>query len=288
MRTVNPLTTYNLESRPFSYFNQSKDDDDLSDSTNEFTETNFSGVKREKRKIDDPSSVDSSSRKRSKYSPDDLERRVKELEDENTELRAHLQNLAQRNVEKQKQRSMMEHLMGQFVTATGSLDVDSLTKLDELLEKYTESYADYGKSRVKEVNFHLNQLEKLAVPTTTTKMILFTMQQDKSFASSPLFDEISANLKLSPDQVEKIQERRLIIKDLIRKSKKTLELIKRLRVTISNKHKFLDSRLSTIRNIASSKQTVQLLFWIIKNSHRLQPIIPNFSVTVSQSNHDDR
>jgi DNA repair exonuclease SbcCD ATPase subunit len=267
-----------LESRPyFSYCQQpfedttGRDDEDLSDSTGDFENSG----KRKTASIDDGST--STSRKRNKFSPEDLERRVKELENENNELKAHLQNLEQRNLDKQKQRSMMETLMNQIVNTSGSRDSDSHSKLEELLEKYTESYADYGKSRVKEINFHLNQLEKLAIPTTTTKMILFTIQQDKSFASSPLFDEISANLKLSPDQIEKIQERRQIIRDLIKKLRRAFDLTRKLKVAIANKHKNLDSRLTAIRNIATAKQTVQLLFWIVKNSHRLQPVIPNFT-----------
>jgi hypothetical protein len=171
----------------------------------------------------------------------------------------------------------METLMGQLVSNQGTIDFDSQSKLEELLEKYTETYADYGKSRAKEINFHLSQLEKLAVPTTTTKMILWTLQQDKSFVTSPLFDEISFYLGLNGEQTDKIQQRRQIIKDLMKKLKESLNLMKCLRTAISDKHQILDARLSAIKMIATSKQTVQFLFWIGKNSANLQKLIPNFS-----------
>lgn len=245
-------------------------DDDYGDSE---SSSEMSG----KRKFGRSDKGTGSHRKRSKTTHEELERRLRELESENSDLRAHLSNLTQRNVDKQKQRSLMESLMGQLVSSQGSIDFDSQSKLEELLEKYTETYADYGKSRAKEINFHLSQLEKLAVPTTTTKMILWTLQQDKSFVSSPLFDEISLNLGLNGEQTEKIQQRRQTIKELIQKLKESLNLMKRLRIAISDKHQALDARLTAIRSIATSKQTVQFLFWIGKNSANLQKFIPNFS-----------
>jgi len=61
------------------------------------------------------------------------------------------------------------------------------------------------------VAFHLNQLEKLLLPTQTTKMSLWALQQDKSFfqkSQSPMFDLLSKELELTVEQVEKIQNRR--------------------------------------------------------------------------------
>lgn len=59
--------------------------------------------------------------------------------------------------------------------------------------------------------FHVNQLEKLIVPTKTTKMCLFALQQDKSFyqkSKSPVYDMLSQELEITPEQTERIQERR--------------------------------------------------------------------------------
>jgi hypothetical protein len=61
------------------------------------------------------------------------------------------------------------------------------------------------------VAFHLGQLEKLLVPTQTTKMCLWTLQQDKSFYEcnkSPLFDMLSKVLGITPEQVDAIQKHR--------------------------------------------------------------------------------
>lgn len=57
----------------------------------------------------------------------------------------------------------------------------------------------------------MNQLEKLIVPTLTTKMCLWALQQDRGFfqrSKSPMYDMLSKELEITADQSEKIQERR--------------------------------------------------------------------------------
>jgi hypothetical protein len=52
------------------------------------------------------------------------------------------------------------------------------------------------------------------LPTKTTKMCLWTLQQDESFYEknkSPMFDLLSTELQLTSEQSQKIQERRFFI-----------------------------------------------------------------------------
>jgi hypothetical protein len=59
-----------------------------------------------------------------------------------------------------------------------------------------------------QVAFHLGQMEKLFLPTQTTKMLLWTLVQDQKFYEidrSPLFKSIATELELSPEQIEKIK-----------------------------------------------------------------------------------
>jgi hypothetical protein len=58
------------------------------------------------------------------------------------------------------------------------------------------------------VAFHLGQLEKLFLPTQTSKMLIWTLIQDPIFYEidrSPLFKAIATELELSPEQIEKIK-----------------------------------------------------------------------------------
>jgi hypothetical protein len=150
------------------------------------------------------------SRKRSRESLDDLEMRVKQLQAENAELNAHLLTVTQRTTEVQKQRVEMEKLMIAKLSAVDDSDQEELAKI---VKRYTDIYADYGKCRQREVSFHLQQIEKLIIPTKTTKLCLWALQQDKSFfqkSKSPLFDMLSKELELTPEQTLKFQEKRSV------------------------------------------------------------------------------
>jgi hypothetical protein len=50
--------------------------------------------------------------------------------------------------------------MAAAVSRAGSGDFDE-AELSKVIKQYTNTYADYGKCRQREVAFHLNQLEKV-------------------------------------------------------------------------------------------------------------------------------
>jgi hypothetical protein len=155
------------------------------------------------------------SRKRSRESLDDLEMRVKELQAENADLHAHLLTVTQRTTEVQRQRVEMERLM---IAKLSAVDDSNQEELAEIVKRYTDIYADYGKCRQREVSFHLQQMEKLIIPTKTTKLCLWALQQDKSFfqkSKSPLFDMLSKELELTPEQTLKFQEKRFVYQHFI-------------------------------------------------------------------------
>ena len=145
---------------------QSYDDDDGSDfSSHEDQQVTgkrkYKPLKRSASNQSISSSIDqhpnAGVKKRNKVSLEDIERRVFELQSENAELQAHISNVSQRTNEVQKQRVLMENLMTQIASSINEdnylqYNDSNLLKLDEILEKYTETYADYGKCRQKEVN----------------------------------------------------------------------------------------------------------------------------------------
>lgn len=131
---------------------------------------------------------------------------------ENEELNAHLLNVQRRHVEVHKQRATMEKSMSEKVAhqpASPEEEKQNEKELYELLQQYSTMYSDYGEMRKKEVSFHLDQLERLLIPTQTTKMCLWAMQQDKSFYSpdSAIYkifcDEIGIPNELSPKLLER-------------------------------------------------------------------------------------
>jgi hypothetical protein len=64
-----------------------------------------------------------------------------------------------------------------------------------------------------QVAFHLNQISKLLLPTQTTKMCLWTLQQENSFfeaKTSPLYNSLVGDLEISEEQSKRIQEKRCV------------------------------------------------------------------------------
>lgn len=103
-----------------------------------------------KRKYSYSKNSDSNKKAYGKLSIEELERKVKDLEEENVDLKMHLSNINQRNTEIQRQRTMMESMMVQLADSN-AFNAATQSQLDALLRDYTEIYADYGKSRQKEV-----------------------------------------------------------------------------------------------------------------------------------------
>eukprot|EP00981_Chlorochromonas_danica_P001395 scaffold296_cov164-Ochromonas_danica.AAC.12 len=215
-------------------------------------------------------------KKRPRESVEDLEARVNALKAENADLHAHLLNVTQRTTEVQKQRVAMEKLMAQKLAELGDRDDSDQSELANLVKQYTDIYADYGKCRQRE------QLEKLIVPTTTTKMSLWTLQQDRSFYQrnkSPMYDMLAKELEITPEQTDKIQERREKISSLLNQLRDSLQLLQSLKVAIEKKHASFDAVCGRVQAAATPKQIVQFQMWITKNAEMLGKYIPGFSRT---------
>ena len=63
------------------------------------------------------------------------------------------------------------------------------------------------------MTYHLQQLQRLLRPTKTTKMYLWTLQQEKSEKNNKptsLFNILTKDLEISEDQAKQIQAHRYI------------------------------------------------------------------------------
>ncbi|CAM9774827.1 unnamed protein product [Chrysoparadoxa australica] len=169
------------------------------------------------------------SRKRKRMKVDEMEGQVKKLQEENESLRIHVTNRNERTKVIEARKMEMEAEISEILRASGNADKDRLIKA---LKRFKDLYADYGKSRKEEVQFHLKQLETLILPTQTTKMSLWTLEQDESFYQNrkkgSLSQILTHELGVSEDQIQKITERRARIKALIAELKESLNLVSRL------------------------------------------------------------
>lgn len=138
-----------------------------------------------------------------------------------------------------------------------------------------------------QVAFHLDQLEKLLLPSRTTKLCLWTLHQESAgasgtspldSASSPLFSMLAKELSVTPGQIAAIQGHRRKIQMLLGQMKESLDLIKQLRVSIETKHATFDQEVGKIQKEATSQQIVQFLLWITRNANKLAEV--NISLSV--------
>lgn len=153
-------------------------------------------------------------RKRQRDKLDELEMKIKMLADENKELQAHVNNVTQRTTEVQRQRIEMERLMKQKVEQMEGSSTQTGPEIDALVKKFVALYSDYGEYRGREVSFHLDQLEKLVVPTSTTKFCIWTLQQGESNsneAKSSLFSTLSRELEILPEQLNAVRGRKYVL-----------------------------------------------------------------------------
>lgn len=223
--------------------------------------------------------LEKGSRKRQRESLEDMETRVAAMMEENEELQNHVMTVMQRTAEVQKRRSAMETFMTSELAQFGHKENFDQSELAKVIKQYTNIYSDYGKCRQREVSFHLNQLEKLILPTQTTKMCLWTLQQDKNFyqkSKSPMYNILSKELTLSVEQAAKIQDRRDKRTDLLSQLNESLTLIRNLKTTIERKHACYDGICGRIQEAALPKQMVLFLFWLEKNGDIMAKYMPNY------------
>jgi hypothetical protein len=184
-----------------------EDDDDSSSSD---TDAAIKSSSRKRGASGDSKGDEAPKKKRQREKIQDLEDKAKMLMAENAELRTHLTDLSTRAVDMERQKTEMLNTMSEKVARgdTGS------PELVGMLRRYGELFAEYGACRQKEVSFHLSQLKRLMLPTQTTKMCMWTLQQDKSFyqsSTSPLWNILSGELGLAPEQALKIQTHRYAV-----------------------------------------------------------------------------
>ncbi|CAN0563302.1 unnamed protein product, partial [Ectocarpus sp. 12 AP-2014] len=141
--------------------------------------------------------------------------------------------------------------------------------LAEALSRFKDLYADYGKQRKQEVEFHLRQLERQIVPTDTTKMSLWTLEQDESFYKDRKRGSLSlilrAELGVSEEQIERIQERRARIKSLLNELGESLRLVRDLQKSSEAKTAKFEEVMERLQSAFSPQQIARLLLWVSAN-----------------------
>ena len=223
-------------------------------------------------------------RKRKRPRVDECEAKLAALRDENRLLKRHLDNVLKKTQSFDTERALAERKMREMILQSGQ-DGHGVQgvhdqELRQLLTRFTEMYSDYGKTRQQELKFHLQQLKKLATPTTFTKMSLWTLGQNDQFFHNPKRNSLGAilmkELQISPAQAKKIVERRDRVHSLSTNIKEALDLLEKLRKLCEGKQRVFHDRMSKVQDVLSPIQVVKLLTWVDDNSQVLEQVCPGW------------
>jgi hypothetical protein len=224
-------------------------------------------------------------RKRKRPRVDECEVKLAALKDENRLLRRHLDNVLKKTQNFDMERANAERKMREMIMRHSEVDGEEANAVDkeelrQLVTRFTEMYSDYGKTRQQELKFHLQQLNKLATPTTFTKMSLWTLGQNAHFFSNPKRDSLGAilsrELQITSAQARKILERRHRVHSLSTNIKHALDLLGKLRVLCEGKQQVFHDRMSKCQEVLSPIQVVKLLMWVDDNSLVLERVCPGW------------
>ena len=247
-------------------------------------------------------------RRKKKPKLQDCEIKYASLKAENAMLKKHLnQTKSKRQFDEERLES--EQQMRQLLNQTNKDD----SKIDNLLKNFREMYADYGKHRQQELNFHLQQLERLAAPTTVTKMSLWTIagnnnnnnnnngtlvvssskQESSNDAkkdttttnmtgkkrkreASPLAILLQKELEITPIQAKKILAQRERIQRVCQNIQYVSDLIAKLKALCEYKQKVFSNRMRKCQQILKPPQVLKLLLWIDDHADTLEHVCPGW------------
>jgi hypothetical protein len=211
-------------------------------------------------------------RKRKKEKVNDLEERVNALESENLQLRLQLK-VGKETVARDAQEKMeVTHQLEQMIKREAS-DAE----VQSVLETYVKKFSDYGAVRTSSIQRHMEQLERLLLPTQVTKMCMWSLHQDDDFyestndsgmgssGSSSIWSILMSEIGANEEQKEKIKahrnDARLMAKDL----RFTLRECDDLKRRMERKNQALGEEMKELQKILSPVQLAKFILWVNSN-----------------------
>jgi len=227
-------------------------------------------------------------RKRKKERQEVLTREIQKLEFQNNQLRLQLKIGAESVKREQKEKKTVLIKLKEEI-GRGASDAE----INSLIHDYKEKFSDYGKDRISALDFHLKELERLALPGSTTRLCVWGMshsndsflqpvndslartstEQDKqcldtvqeSQAARHIWNLICKLLELTPEQQSQVLDRKTSVLSLEEDLQQLEKMIGELRKVISNNSSALDSEMEELRRILSPTQTAKFMIWVKDN-----------------------
>lgn len=167
------------------------------------------------------------------------------------------------------------------------------------IEEFKEKFADDGSHRKATVEFHLRNVARLLMPTTTTSVAMRALQGgatssslgksqssgETTVASQPilnhnvsqspipinstepkvLFQYLVNYLQVTPAQATALKDSRHVAKELDAALAKSMDMLSKLRSVLTQSSHDLEVEMKKIRNILTTRQAAKFLVWVANN-----------------------
>ncbi|GKZ00339.1 hypothetical protein MPSEU_000986800 [Mayamaea pseudoterrestris] len=246
-------------------------------------------------------SAASAFKRRKRPRPTDCDAKLALLQEENAILQSRLAALCSQNQRANQDRDEHAHQLSRLLQQQNA----SPDEMQKLIDHYQELYSDYGRRRHLELQWHLEQLERLANPTNVTKMGLYTLGQgplmngsttggghgrgsnpqpdapiSRTLASKPTTNPIvgllQKELGITGPQNKKILEQRAKIRTVCANLRECLALLNKLKELCEEKTRIFHDRLSRCREILTPEQVLKLLVWIHEHNETVSQACPGW------------
>jgi hypothetical protein len=209
----------------------------------------------------------------------ELEERVRQLQAENLELKLQLKVGKEPNVSAEEKGK--QDLTRDLAQAIARKAPDA--ELRSLLRTYVVRFSDIGEDREKLVEKHMDQLERMLMPSQVTKMCMWTLQQQDFFETAttaaagapqpvPVEDDTESVwatmlrvIQASPDQVEKFKTYREDARTLSRGLRFMTRECADLRQRVSMKNKAVGEEVRALQDILTPTQLAKYLIFVQEN-----------------------
>eukprot|EP00611_Tribonema_gayanum_P024189 TRINITY_DN5278_c0_g1_i2.p1 TRINITY_DN5278_c0_g1~~TRINITY_DN5278_c0_g1_i2.p1 ORF type:complete len:347 (+),score=138.58 TRINITY_DN5278_c0_g1_i2:385-1425(+) len=227
-------------------------------------------------------------RRRKKEHVQALQRQLAGLEADNLELRLKLKIGDEAREREDDEIAGLKQRLQEMVSK-GAGEGDILAAMDVLKTKF----ADYGRDRTSAAIFHLDELQRLLMPTTTTRTCMHALltkdddrglfpprlQQDPASSSAlmgmgaqtdlkqdTLWNTLVRVLQITPQQEELLASKVAIAQAMDEDLHNTLQLVAGLRSLLCTKNESLDDEMAQIQRILSPTQTAKFILWVSRNA----------------------
>lgn len=222
-------------------------------------------------------------RRRKREATENIQHQINALEAENLQLRLQLQigEEAESNLQKDQSKASQEI---QSLLQSGASEADIFASIEEFKEKY----ADFGKSRRSSIEFHLDRIEKLLMPTQTTSFVMHTIQNGDAIAAAgdaataeaavstnstdtpsldpkSLFHHLVQYLQVTPEQANRMKDSRKVAQEMDNCLEQALAVLAELRTRLAQTGEDLEHEFDQVRAILTPTQAAKFLVWVANN-----------------------